>query len=150
MLRKGVSAVIINRNNKFLLVNLCQFEPRFYAIPGGGLEENETLEDAVYREIFEELGIVKNSLEFVGVCKEPLRFNFKTIKLNRNGNEYTGSERHFFGFRFIGKDDDLVLQKDEVRSYKWVDFSELNKYLLFDNQLAETTEKIIEIFPENK
>ena len=82
MFRKGVSALIINKKQEFLLVNLVSFELRFFAIPGGGLEDDESLLDAAYREVEEEVGISKKSLQFIGQCKEPLQFKFKTIKLS--------------------------------------------------------------------
>jgi putative (di)nucleoside polyphosphate hydrolase len=148
MFRKGVSALIINSNQEFLIVNLESFEPRFFAVPGGGLDEGETLEQAVYREIQEELGIAKKSLEFVGASQEPLQVRFKTKKLQRDGVEYDGSERFFFGFRFIGTDHEIVTKDGEVRSYKWVPFEKLQDHLLFDGQLEDTAEKIMEIFPE--
>ena len=147
LFRKGVSALIINDKNEFLLVNLESFETRFFSIPGGGVEEKETLEDAAYREIKEELGIGKQSLELIGFCNEPLKIIFRTKKLIRNSIEYDGSERYFFGFKFIGEDGEIKLQESEVRSYKWVPYNDLKDYLLFDNQLAETTEKILELFP---
>ena len=144
--RKGVSALIINNKNEFLLVNLETFMPHFFAIPGGGLEVTETLEDAVYREIGEELGITKNNLELIGKSKTPLLFTFKTKKLDRDGVVYDGSERHFFGFIFTGNDDEIILQDGEIRSYKWALCEDLKHYLLFDNQLEETSQKIKEIF----
>lgn len=147
MYRKGVSALIVNKSNEFLLVNLESFEDKYFAVPGGGVEGNETLEAAVYREIQEELGIEKKSLELVGQGDTPLCFAFKVIKVARDGKEYEGSERHFFGFRFIGNDDEIKLQKGEVRSYKWVPFGKLHTHLLFDDQLKDTSEKIAEIFP---
>ena len=60
---------------------------------------------------------------------------------------YEGSEMYFFGFRFIGNDNEIKLQESEVRAYKWVSFNDLKGYLLFDNQLEETSEKIFELFP---
>ena len=33
----------------------------YYSIPGGGVEENETLEDTVKREVREEIGLLTNS-----------------------------------------------------------------------------------------
>jgi ADP-ribose pyrophosphatase YjhB (NUDIX family) len=66
MYRKGVSAIIINKKDEFLLVNLESFEDRYFAIPGGGVEQGETLENVVYREISEELNIEKKSLQFIG------------------------------------------------------------------------------------
>ena len=85
MFRKGVSALISNKKNEFLLVNLESFEEKYFAIPGGGIEGEESLEDAVYREIQEELGITSQSLEPIGICKESLQFRFKTKKLYRDG-----------------------------------------------------------------
>ena len=147
LFRKGVSALIMNSKNEFLLVNLISFKDHFFAIPGGGVVEDESLEDAVYREIQEELGITKQSLELVGFCKESLKLLFKTKKLQRDGVEYDGSERYFFGFRFIEDDDVIKLQESEIRSYKWVPYKNLKDYLLFDDQLKNTKEKIIELFP---
>ncbi len=149
MYRKGVSALIINPKGKFLIVNLNSFEEQFYAIPGGGVEEGESLEEAAYREVKEELGIDAKSLELIGKGETPLQFTFKTPKV-KNGVEIIGSERHFFGFKFIGDDNEIKLQEDEVRAYKWVPFVELDKFLLFDNQLAETSEKLVELFPQFK
>ena len=144
MFRKGVSALIINKNQEFLLVNLQSFKVHFFAVPGGGLEDDESLDEAVYREVQEEVGIHKESLKCIGASKQPVQFK---LNLNRDGKAYEGSERYFFGFRFIGNDDEIKLQESEVRSYKWVSFNDLKGYLLFDNQLEETSEKIIELFP---
>jgi putative (di)nucleoside polyphosphate hydrolase len=146
MFRKGVSAIIINKKNEFLLVNLESFEGKYFAIPGGGVEQGETLKDAVYRELNEELGIKEKNLQIVGQSDIPVRFKFKVIKMNRDGIEYEGSERYFFGFRFIGTNKEIKLKKDEVRTYKWVCYGDLKNYLLFDNQLVETAEKILELF----
>ena len=148
MFRKGVSALIINQENEFLLVNLESFEDKYFAIPGGGVEQGETLEDAVYREINEELGIKKKHLRFIGQSNIPVRFKFKVIKMNRDGKNYEGSERNFFGFRFICDEKMIIPNPEEVRSYKWIAYDELKNYLLFDNQLQETSEKIKEIFPD--
>jgi len=144
LFRKGVSALIVNKKNEFLLVNLESFENRFFAIPGGGIEDGESNDDAVYREIQEELGITRQLLEHIGTSREPIQFKFK---LYRNDIEYDGSERYFFGFKFTGKESDIKLQEGEIRSYKWVLCDDLKDYLLFDNQLKETQEKLLELFP---
>ena len=144
MYRKGISALIKNNKEEFLLVNLHSFEEKYFAIPGGGLDEGETLEDAVYREIKEELGIDKDKLKYIGESDEPLRFDFKVIKLSRDGKEYKGSEKYVFGFEFLGNE--IIIPDNEVRAYKWVSLEDLDKYLLFDGQLDETVDKINEIF----
>jgi ADP-ribose pyrophosphatase YjhB (NUDIX family) len=150
LFRKGVSALIKNNENEFLLVNLEAFKTYFFAIPGGGLEENEPIKNAVYREIREELGITRRSLELIGVCDEPLKLLYKIKKLRRDGIEYDGSERFFFGFKFIGDDKIIVPNPGEVRAYKWVSYGNLKDYLLFDDQLKDTQEKVLELFPSVK
>ncbi len=150
LFRKGVSALIVNSNQELLLVNLQSFETKFYAIPGGGVEEFETLENAVYREISEELGIPRELLDSVGLCKYPLRLMFKTKKLSRDGIKYDGMERFFFGFQFTGTDDEIILRTDEIQAFKWIAFRDLKEYLLFENQLEDTTEKLLELFPSLK
>ncbi len=144
--RKGVAALILNSENELLLVNLESFATHFFAIPGGGIEKQETLEEAVYREIEEELGIDESLLRLVGKNDVPLRFTFTTKKLHRDGVDYDGSERYFFGFRFLGDSTNIRPQEGEVRSYKWASFEELKEYLLFENQLTETMEQIRKIF----
>ncbi len=144
MYRTGVSALIKNNKDEFLLVNLHSFEEEYFAIPGGGLDEGESLEDTLYREIKEELGIDNTDLELVGKSIEPLRFTFKVIKLSRDGKEYIGSEKYFFGFKFLG--DEIILPDNEVRKFKWVKFEDLNKHLLFEGQLKDTVGKIREIY----
>jgi len=71
---------------------------------------------------------------------------FKTKKLARDGVEYDGMERFFFGFQFKGTDDEIILQPDEIRAFKWVTFKNLKEYLLFENQLKDTTKKLLELF----
>ncbi len=147
MYRKGVSALILNKEDKLLLVNLESFEKKYFAVPGGGIEGNESLEAAVYREIEEEVGIKKQSLKLVGQSDIPLCFAFKNAKLLRDGKEYAGSERYFFGFRFVGENHEISLETNEVRSYRWVSLAELDTHLFFEDQRKDTLEKIREIFP---
>lgn len=46
---------IIKKNGKYLVVHLAKFD--ITTFPGGGLEENETLEECVRREVLEETGV---------------------------------------------------------------------------------------------
>lgn len=147
MYRKGVSAIILNNKNQLLLVNLMSFDKKYFAIPGGGVEKGESIEQAVYREIKEELGISKNLLNLVGKSNKPIKYKFREIRLERDGTKYIGSERYFFGFNFLGDNSNINPSFDEVRAYKWVSYDDLGKYLLFEKQLEETNKKILEIFP---
>ena len=54
-IRKCVGAVIYNNENKIFLMTSPKWKG--YIIPGGGIEGNESEEEALHREIKEELGI---------------------------------------------------------------------------------------------
>ena len=55
---------IILKDKKILGVNLTY--QKGYALPGGMVEENETLEEALRREIFEETGLEVIKAEYLG------------------------------------------------------------------------------------
>ncbi|MDI9355143.1 MAG: NUDIX domain-containing protein [Cyanobium sp. MAG06] len=116
MYRKGSAALIINNKNQFLLVNLNSFKERYFSIPGGGQEKDETLFETIYRELNEELNIKKEDLELVGESKKALITEYLTPKIS-DGVEYNGSEKYYFGFKYIG-DGNVKANENEVRSCK--------------------------------
>ena len=68
-----VDGVIIN-DNKILLIkrNNEPFKGR-WALPGGFVEYNEKVEDAIIREVKEEIGVNAEIKELVGVYSDPKR-----------------------------------------------------------------------------
>jgi 8-oxo-dGTP pyrophosphatase MutT (NUDIX family) len=68
VLRNAVRAIIIKENN-ILMVFLGKTNE--YKFPGGGIEENETIEEALKREVLEEVGYnVIEITEKIGVITE--------------------------------------------------------------------------------
>ena len=68
ILRNAVRAIIINEN-KILMVYLEKTDE--YKFAGGGINENETIEEALKREVLEEIGYkVKNIIEKIGIMTE--------------------------------------------------------------------------------
>jgi ADP-ribose pyrophosphatase YjhB (NUDIX family) len=81
---------IIPFENAFLFVK-HKFDPTFWALPGGGLEEHETLKHGLERELVEELGVKPDigmllyvQQLFIGSDNESLEFFFEVT----NGAEY--------------------------------------------------------------
>jgi 8-oxo-dGTP diphosphatase len=68
-----IDALII-KEEKILLIKRNE-EPfkGFWALPGGYVEWNERVEDAVRREVSEEVGLKVKSLDFIGIFSDPKR-----------------------------------------------------------------------------
>lgn len=71
--RVGVGAVILNEASEILLLKRLK-SPEMYAwsIPGGKVDWMETIEDAIIREIYEELGVTITLIRLVGVTNHIL------------------------------------------------------------------------------
>ena len=68
ILRNAVRAIITN-NNKILMVHLEKTNE--YKFPGGGIEPNETINEALKREVLEEIGYnVIKIIEKIGIITE--------------------------------------------------------------------------------
>ncbi len=52
---------IIKKDNKYLMVHVLKMD--IFTFPGGGLEENETLQGCIKREVLEETGVLVKVLE---------------------------------------------------------------------------------------
>lgn len=55
--RRNRSVAIVVRDGKILMERVVYFGREFYTVPGGGIEEGETPEQAVLRELQEECGL---------------------------------------------------------------------------------------------
>lgn len=79
----GVQAVIIN-NNKILTIKKRDEDGDVsYILPGGKQEFGETIEQAVCREVFEEVGISVNVDEFL-FLREFIGANHENAEANKN------------------------------------------------------------------
>lgn len=79
-----VKALIINDQNEIFL-GCCE---NIYQFPGGHLESNETLNEALKREIKEELGITLNEIGSPFLHIAHLRRNYRDTGKNRQNDIY--------------------------------------------------------------
>lgn len=59
---------IVQKDGLYLMVHLEKWD--IYTFPGGGLEENETLEECCIREVLEETGVIVSNVELKATVKE--------------------------------------------------------------------------------
>lgn len=62
----GVHAIVINKNQQVLLIK--QTYNKYWTLPGGGVKKRETIMDALFRELKEEVGVEpEDEPHFLGV-----------------------------------------------------------------------------------
>ena len=102
MSQKFSTVAVINRHKQVLLLKrgpTAPYNPNNYCFPGGTVEENESLEDAASRELYEETGIVvdNNDLEKMVIVypsgyKKTIfvtKVNYTEVRLNYEHTDYT-------------------------------------------------------------
>lgn len=79
MIKNVVAAIIKNNNNEILIAQKNDGPySGYWEFPGGKIEENETEEDALKREILEELNLEINVEDYI--CK--IEYNYPTFHLS--------------------------------------------------------------------
>jgi 8-oxo-dGTP diphosphatase len=109
-IRNAVRCFLI-RDEKVVVIKYNEGSKKagYYDIPGGKIEDGETMEQAVIREFSEETGMNVNNLKYKGVMH--IEYPDKEFILNTFvANEYTGFPQDFM-----------------ENSSEWIDISELLK-----------------------
>ncbi|SRR5260221_7846274 len=116
----AAGAFIINPSGKLLLVKSHKWKD-MYVVPGGHIENGEKIEDALKREINEELGIEIFNLKFLCFWEYI------------NEDEYY-KKKHMIFFNYLAyTNNDNIKLNSEAEDYIWVEPEnalklDLNKY----------------------
>jgi len=119
--RKNVSCIVF-KDKKFLLVQLLAWPKDFWKFPQGGIETNETEEETIKRELFEELGIKK--CKIIGVSSYKNQYDWDKNSLKLVNYKWRGQKQKFYVVEYLGEENEIKLNKNELRNYKWVNEKE--------------------------
>lgn len=97
-----------------------------WQFPQGGLQDNESPEDAVYRELWEEVGLQRDQVELLAQTRHWLKYKIPQ-KLIRSTSKplCIGQRQKWFLLKFIGVDADVKLDaapKPEFDDWAWVNY----------------------------
>lgn len=115
--RLNVAAILQNREGKILIGERVKVRGA-WQFPQGGVDEGETLEEALSRELAEEISVKPRHYRVLQ-RKGPYRYAFGNGKLVKG---FHGKEQHYFLAEFIGskKDIDVHTAHPEFRATRWI------------------------------
>ncbi len=137
--RRAIGAIILDKNNNIVSFQRTDF-PDNWQEPEGGIDENETAIEALFRELYEEINIDKDDFEIINETKQFIQYLFP------NGEKfgYDGQEKKFFLVR-LNKDKIFKFdntEEIEFLNYKNMSANELlNSVPKFKKQMYETVLK---------
>ncbi len=127
--RPNVGIVLLNsRNEVFWGKRVGQHSWQF---PQGGIQHGESPEQAMYRELHEEVGLLPEHVQIIGRTRDWLRYDVPEEYLRRQNSTrvhraaYRGQKQIWFLLRLVGVDSDIQLRASEhpeFDAWRWVPF----------------------------
>jgi len=127
--RPNVGIVLLNgRNEVFWGKRVRQHSWQF---PQGGIQHGESPEQAMYRELHEEVGLLPEHVQIIGRTRDWLRYDVPEEYLRRqhatrvHRTAYRGQKQIWFLLRLVGLDSDIQLRASdhpEFDAWRWVPF----------------------------
>ena len=122
--RLSVGIIIVNREGKLFWGKRYR-QKNAWQFPQGGVMPYETIEETMYRELGEEVGLSTDDVEIMGVTR-----NWVHYKLPINLRRYfqrplcIGQKQKWFLLRFVSDDTRICLEQEspEFDDWCWVDY----------------------------
>ena len=96
--------------------------PGSWQMPQGGIDEGESVEDAFFREMLEEIGTDK--ADILKIMDKPLRYELPSYLRGKLwGGKWGGQEQTWVAARFTGTDTDINIyahNPPEFQKWQWV------------------------------
>ena len=122
--RPNVAMVVLNSKNKVLICR--RTNTKTWQFPQGGVDNNENLEKAMYRELLEEVGLRKDDVQYIGESDDTIIYDIpKTIRSEVLGGKFKGQEQKWFLLRIKNDDHEIRLDYEafpEFDTFEWVSF----------------------------
>ena len=113
--------MIFNKNKEVLVGRRIDHPSGFWQMPQGGIDDDEKPEEAVWREMMEEIGT--NNAKLIQESSQWVQYNIPsdTLQTLPWGEKYIGQTQKWFAFEFIGKDSEINVgtENPEFSEWKW-------------------------------
>jgi len=122
--RPNVAIVIVNSKNQVFWGK--RIREHSWQFPQGGINPGEAPEQAMYRELREEVGLQSPHVKILGRTRDWLRYEVPSHWVRREWRgSYRGQKQIWYLLRLIGRDSDVCLRASdhpEFDAWRWHDY----------------------------
>jgi putative (di)nucleoside polyphosphate hydrolase len=122
--RPNVGIILCNAKNEVFWGK--RIREHSWQFPQGGIKRGETPVQAMYRELYEEVGLRPEHVRILGRTRNWLRYDVPSQWLRRDcRSHYRGQKQIWFLLRLIGRDCDVCLRASEhpeFDAWRWHDY----------------------------
>ncbi len=122
--RPNVGIILVNTRNEVFWGKRIREDA--WQFPQGGIKPGETPEQAMYRELQEEVGLLPDHVRILGRTRDWLRYDVPSHWVRReNRGSYKGQKQIWYLLRMIGRDSDVLLNasdRPEFDAWRWSDY----------------------------
>jgi putative (di)nucleoside polyphosphate hydrolase len=122
--RANVGIVLIRESGEVLLGG--RSDGRGWQFPQGGVRQRESPEEALFRELHEEVGLTPDAVEVLASTRSWLRYRLPRQYVRRRSRPLCiGQKQRWFLLRLLGDEAQLrfdVTPDPEFDSHRWVDY----------------------------
>ncbi len=124
--RRNVGIILSNQKNKLFLARRAN--QNGWQFPQGGIDEGETHEEAMYRELYEEIGLKPEHVEVLNQTREWVYYDLpKRFVRSETFPVCKGQKQIWFMLKLVGDEDSIsfnTTDKPEFDSWRWADYWE--------------------------
>jgi len=122
--RPNVGIVLVNPRNEVFWGK--RVREHAWQFPQGGIKPGESPEQAMYRELMEEVGLKPEHVRILGRTRHCLRYNVPANWVRRDWRaSYRGQKQIWYLLRLLGRDCDVCLRRSErpeFDAWRWSEF----------------------------
>lgn len=112
--RPNVAGILLNKNGEILLIRRIKSHDEHWQLPQGGIDAGETPEQAMRREMREEIGT--DNFKVLKVLQDFHQYEWPK---GHPKHDYDGQSQTIFILQFNGTDADIKIDQDEANDWKW-------------------------------
>ena len=122
--RPNVGIILLNQKNQVFWGK--RIRTHSWQFPQGGIDRGETPEQAMFRELHEEVGLLPNHVRLVARTRDWLRYEVPDRYIRRDARgHYKGQKQIWYLLQLVGHDWDLNLRATnhpEFDAWRWNDY----------------------------